>query len=281
MSNTEFIPHHINATAADLAGNKGIGRYIFLPGSNGRAKEIAQHFDNLVIKQHSRGHDLYLGTITHQGQTIDVASIASGMGCPSMEIILHELFKLGAKRFLRIGTAGSLQPDMVRLGDLVNAQASVRDERTTTDYVPLEVPALASLEFTSAILLSAEKLGLSDNVHTGTIHCKGSFYAREFGHGPMKEQNNKYMDLLSECGVLASEMETAALFIQSQLYDFELRQLDGRNPEHRVMAGAILAIIAVPPHHIKASELATTAIHNAISLALEAVRTMAANECLK
>ena len=281
MSNTEFIPHHINATAADLAGNKGIGRYIFLPGSNGRAKEIAQHFDNLVIKQHSRGHDLYLGTITHQGQTIDVASIASGMGCPSMEIILHELFKLGAKRFLRIGTAGSLQPDMVRLGDLVNAQASVRDERTTTDYVPLEVPALASLEFTSAILLSAEKLGLSDNVHTGTIHCKGSFYAREFGHGPMKEQNNKYMDLLSECGVLASEMETAALFIQSQLYDFELRQLDGRSPEHRVMAGAILAIIAVPPHHIKASELATTAIHNAISLALEAVRTMAANECLK
>lgn len=281
MSNTEFTPHHINATAADLAGNNGIGRYIFLPGSDGRAKEIAQHFDNVVIKQHSRGHDLYLGTITHQGQTIDVASIASGMGCPSMEIILHELFKLGAKRFLRIGTAGSLQPNMVRLGDLVNAQASVRDERTTTDYVPLEVPALASLEFTSAILLSAEKLGLSDNVHTGTIHCKGSFYAREFGHGPMKEQNNKYMDLLSECGVLASEMETASLFIQSQLYDFELRQLDGRSPEHRVMAGAILAIIAVPPQHIKASELATTAIHNAISLALEAVRTMAANECLK
>lgn len=280
MSSTEFIPHHINATAADLAGNNGIGRYILLPGSDGRAKEIASHFHQVSVKEHARGHNLYTGTIDYQGQTIDVATIASGMGCPSMEIILHELFQLGAKRFLRIGTAGSLQPGIVELGDLVNAQASVRDERTTTDYVPLEVPALASLEFTSATLLAAEKLALSEHIHTGMIHCKGSFYAREFGCGPLKERNNKYIDLLSDCGVLASEMETSALFIQSQLYDFELRK-KGRGPEHRVLAGAILAIIAVPPAQVKASKLSTQATENAIQLALETIRTIAANECLK
>lgn len=280
MSKNEFTPHHINATAADLAGNNGIGRYVLLPGSDGRAKEIAKHFDNLSVKEHTRGHNLYTGTISHQDQVIDVASIASGMGCPSMEIILHELFKLGAKRFLRIGTAGSLQPGLVELGHLVNAQASVRDERTTTDYVPLEIPALASLEFTSAALLAAENLKLGDKVHTGMIHCKGSFYAREFGHGPQSAINNNYMDLLSNCGVLASEMETAALFIQSQLYDFELRK-QGRGAEHRVLAGAILAIIAVPPAQVKASQLGTQATENAIQLAFETVRTIAANECLK
>ncbi len=280
MSNNEFIPHHINATAADLAGNNGIGRYVLLPGSDGRAKEIAKHFDNMSVKEHARGHNLYTGTISHQGQTIDIATIASGMGCPSMEIILHELFKLGAKRFLRIGTAGSLQPSFVKLGHLVNAQASVRDERTTTDYVPLEIPALASLEFTSATLLAAEKMHLSEQLHTGTIHCKGSFYAREFGHGPLREENNKYMELLSDCGILASEMETAALFIQSQLYDFELRK-QGHDAAHRVLAGAILAIIAVPPAQVKASQLGANATENAIQLALETVRTIAANECLK
>ena len=41
---------HINATEADFKGNQGIGRYILLPGSDGRAKEIATHFDDLEIK---------------------------------------------------------------------------------------------------------------------------------------------------------------------------------------------------------------------------------------
>lgn len=51
--------HHINATTEDLAGNHGIGRYILLPGSDGRAKEISQHFNNLTIKSHPRGHNLF------------------------------------------------------------------------------------------------------------------------------------------------------------------------------------------------------------------------------
>ena len=62
-----------------------------------------------------------LGTLTAEGETIQVATLASGMGCPSMEIFLHELFQLGAKRFLRIGTAGSLQP-WIKTGQLINAQ---------------------------------------------------------------------------------------------------------------------------------------------------------------
>jgi uridine phosphorylase len=268
-----FQPRHINATADDLAGNNGIGRYIFLPGSDGRAKEIAQHFDDLTHLPHSRGHHFYKGTITAHGKKIDVATVASGMGCPSMEIILHELFQLGGKRFLRIGTAGSLQSNLVKLGDLVSAQASVRDEQTTADYVPVGMPAIASNEMLTAISQSATKLKLDHQLHTGVVHCKSSFYAREFGAGPQADNNNAYIDLLTRSGVLATEMETAALFVQAQLYNYQL-MLRGTGPQYRVLVGAILGIVAVPPHDFASAEKEVTTIKDSIELAMETIKSI-------
>ena len=276
---TQFQPFHINADSEDLAGNNGIGRYVLLPGSNGRAHEIAQCFDNLTTKSHSRGHHLYLGTLTSEGQIIDVATIASGMGCPSMEIILHELFSLGAKRFLRVGTAGSLQPNRVKMGDIIHVQASVRDEQTSSDYVPIEFPAVSSIEFAIPVLQAAKKIGIADKLHTGIVHCKSSFYAREFGAGPKANENNDYITLLSQYGVLASEMETATLFIQSQLYDYQLRQYGNDNdPKHHVLASAILGILAIPPDAFASSSEVNPIINNLIMLALETVKTLALSE---
>jgi uridine phosphorylase len=278
MSRLEPVTlHHINATTDDLAGNQGIGRYILLPGSDGRAKQISQYFTNLTVKPHPRGHHLYLGTITSNKKTIDVAAISSGMGCPSMEIILHELFHLGAKRFLRVGTAGSLQPKLVNIGDIVNVQGSVRDEHTTTDYVPITVPALASLEFNLAIAQAAKNLGFDEHVHTGIVHCKSSLYAREFGIGPKAVRNKTYLNLLTQCGVLASEMETSALFIQSQLYNYQLRQ-EGSGSAYRVLGGAILGIIGIPPDRFASSEEEDKTIDHLIELGLETIRVLSSNE---
>lgn len=276
MSQKNAKPFHINATADDIAGNEGIGRYIFLPGSNGRALEIAEYFSDVETKEHSRGHNLYKGTITHARKKIDVAVISTGMGCPSMEIILHELFHLGAKRFLRIGTAGSIQP-WINVGEMVNVQASVRDEDTTLHYAPIEVPAVASLEVASSVLLAAGKLGLSELLHTGVVHCKSSLYARELGEGPRAEENKTYIELLARNGVLASEMETAALFIQSQVYNHRLIQ-QGTDVQHRVLAGAILAIVSGVDGNLDNVESATIATKNAITLAIESVKTLASQE---
>ena len=277
MNKKDFIPHHLNATANDLAGNNGIGRYIFLPGSDGRAKGIAQQFDHLTVKSHSREHNLYLGTITCDGKSIDVAAVSSGMGCPSMEIILHELFHLGGKRFLRVGTAGSLQPQLVKMGDIINVQASVRDEQTTTDYVPITIPAIASFEFTLAILDAAKKMGIENQVHTGTVHCKSSLYAREFGAGPESEQNKAYIRLLTECGVLATEMETSALFIQSQLYHHQ-RMREGVGPAFHVLCGAILGVICTPPDDFTDAAQEAATVKNITELALETVKIISARE---
>lgn len=271
-----FVPHHINASVEDLAGNNGIGRYILLPGSDGRAQDISRHFDNLTVKSHPRGHNLYLGSITHEGKKIDIASIASGMGCPSMEIILHELFQLGGKRFLRVGTAGSLQSDLVKLGSIVNAQASVRDEHTTTDYVPITAPAVASFEFILAISLAAKKL-IEPRLHTGTVHCKSSFYAREFGAGPKSGENKAYIDLLKQCGILATEMETSALFIQSQLYNYQLMQA-GQGPRFRVLSGAVLGVTAIPPHQFASSDQEKETIKSLTKIALETIKVISTME---
>jgi uridine phosphorylase len=277
--NQHFKPLHLSANADDLAGNNGIGRYILLPGSDGRAEQISKAFDNRIVKTHSRGHHLYLGTISAAGKKIDVASIASGMGCPSLEIILHELYHLGAKRFLRVGTAGSLQPGMVQIGDIVNAYASVRDEKTTSDYAPIEVPAVSSFEFVQAISQAAQFLKIEDKVHCGTVHCKSSFYAREFGAGPLNHVNQSYLNLLKQCGVLATEMETAALFMQSQLYHYELMK-KGHGPQYQVFCGAILGILSVVDGTAFVEEFASHAVEKTltqdlIKLALESIKIMA------
>ncbi|OGT58366.1 MAG: hypothetical protein A3F14_02175 [Gammaproteobacteria bacterium RIFCSPHIGHO2_12_FULL_43_28] len=277
MQKTDFKPYHINASPEDLAGNQGIGRYIFLPGSDGRAKAIAEHFNELTVKNHPRGHHLYLGTLSSNGHIIEVAATSSGMGCPSMEIILHELFHLGAKRFLRVGTTGSLQPKEVFIGDYVNVAASVRDESTTRDYVPAEMPAIASNAFINSINHAANTMSLLDKVHTGIVHCKSSFYAREFGEGPRHSENMRYLELLQTYGVLASEMETAALLVQSQLYNHQLNQ-KGKDVTHKVLCGALLAVLAIPFHAFANKAEETEITNHLIALAIESVKTLANSE---
>lgn len=275
MFKKKFAPQHINADENDFAGNNGIGRYVFLPGSDERAKIIATCFENLTIKTHPRGHHLYLGTIPiNEKEKVAVACISTGMGCPSTEIILHELFILGAKRFLRIGTSGSLQP-WINISDIVNVHAAVRDESTSTHYAPIEIPAVASLEFVTAVLIAAERLKLS-NVYTGTVHCKSALYAREYGEGPRHTENVAYLELLAAAGVIASEMETATLFIQTLLYNHHLRK-KGSGPQNRVLAGAILSVVATPGQWEALPEV-SAAIREEIQLALEAVRTLAIQE---
>jgi uridine phosphorylase len=275
MPKNSFLPNHIAVTREDMRGNGSIGRYILMPGSDGRAKEIAAYFSKTKTKTHPRGHHVYLGTLKADGQDIDVAAVSSGMGCPSAEIIVHELFNLGAKRFLRIGTAGTLQPNFVKVGDIINVQGSVRDEDTTRQYTPIEVPAVASLEYVSSCLLAAEHLKLLNSIRTGIVHCKSSLYARELAAGPRALENQAYLNLLTKSGILASEMETATLFIQSQLYNYQLMQ-QGEGPAFRVLAGAILAVIG----NFELSAEADIAVKHSIEIALEMVKILAAQEAI-
>lgn len=276
LTNEAFVPHHINADRSHFEGNGDIGRYIFLPGSDGRAAEIAERFENRRVLTHPRHHNLYLGEIEVNGVKVDVGSVSTGMGCASLDIIVNELLSLGAKRFLRVGTAGSMQPFMIPAGNLVVATSSVRDESTSRQYVPLEVPAVASMEMVLAAHRAVTELGYGERTHFGTVHAKDSLYAREFLVGPMAEQNKAYMQLLRESGVLASEMESSHLFILASLFNYRLSRM-GPSRGNRVMAGAVLGVIG-DDRPFASKEDQKRAIDDSIALALESIRQLAVEE---
>lgn len=276
QTNEAFVPHHINANRSHFEGNGDIGRYIFLPGSDGRAAEIAERFSNVTMLPHPRHHNLYLGQIEVNGQMVEVGAVSTGMGCASLDIIVNELISLGAKRFLRVGTAGSMQPFMIPAGSLVVATSSVRDESTSRQYVPIEVPAVASMEVVLAANRAVAELGLGEKTHYGTVHAKDSLYAREFLVGPMAEQNKAYMQLLRDSGVLASEMESSHLFILASLFNYRLSRL-GPTRAHRVMAGAILGVIG-DDRPFASKEDQKRAIDDSIALSLETIRQLAIEE---
>lgn len=235
IKDNTFTPLHISATTNDFLGNGGHGRYLMLPGSDSRARKISEMFDSSpTIRHSSRGHNLYLGTITRNNITIDVGAISTGMGTPSADIILNELIKLGASKLLRVGTCGLLQPKFMKAGDLAIATASVRDENATTRYVPIEYPAVASHLMISSNIKAAKKI-MENNFHVGVFHTKDSLYAREFKQGPMQIENSRYMQIIKDSGAIASEMESSIFFVLTNYYKNLLQK--------NIISGALCTVL--------------------------------------
>ena len=237
-----FKPEHINACPEDFEGNDGIGRYILLPGSDGRAKKMSEKFKNVSVKEHSRLHNLYKGTIDYEGKEIDIAVISTGIGTPSLDIIVTELIRLGAKRFLRVGTCGPLQ-EYMKIGDFTVATGAVKDDGATNFYMPLEIPALASLDMVLASEKAAGKLGFSKRTFYGILHSKGSLYGREFFHEvPLRNANADYMRILTESGVESSEMEASMLFTLVAIQNAQKKHNSFRDVD-AMKAGAVCVAV--------------------------------------
>lgn len=257
-----ITPLHLSATEADFEGNDEQGRFFLLPGSRSRAAAIAARLESVVLREHPRGHDLHLGSYRHRsGVALDVGVVSTGMGCPSVDLIVSELLGLGAKVLLRVGTSGSLQP-CISTGDLVVATAAVRDESTSDQYLPREFPALPGFRMLRAQMEAAERLTLRGQVHFGPVHTKDSLYAREMQWGPLAADHERYQRLLAQAGVLASEMECAHLFVLAQL-GVKARA------ERPAVAGAVLAVIGDHDQPFKGTPRATEAVEDAIELAFE------------
>ncbi len=279
MQENIFIPHHMNITTEELKGNKGIGRYILLPGSDGRAETIAQFFSKTKVYSHPRHHNLYTGTIDSPSGEIDVGVIATGMGAPSVDIIVQELYHLGGKRFIRIGTAGSFQPEYIRAGSLVIPTAAVRDEGTSSNYIPLEIPAVASPEIVQAAVQAMNNLKIT-NYFTGTVHTKDSLFAREFKSGPLASEHWRYTKILHDAGIIASEMECSLLFtlgaVMTQEQIMKTKQYPVTNKQ-KILTGAILSIIG-DDDPFSDPDIAAKTVDLSIQAGLETIRILAANE---
>ena len=195
------IQYHVGLKPGD------VGRYVILPGDPKRCAKIAQYFENPCLAADSREFVTYTGTL--DGEKVSVTS--TGIGGPSASIAMEELCNCGADTFIRVGTCGGMQTEVCG-GDLVIATGAIRMEGTSREYAPVEYPAVPDLEVTNALVNAAKKLGMP--YHTGVVQCKDSFYGQ---HQP--EKHPVSYELLDKweawlrMGCMASEMESAALFI--------------------------------------------------------------------
>ena len=188
-------------------GKGEVGRYVILPGDPKRCAKIAKYFDNPRLVADSREFVTYTGYL--DGEMVSVTS--TGIGGPSASIAMEELVKCGADTFIRVGTCGGIQLK-VESGDLVIASGAIRMEGTSREYAPIEFPAVADVGIVNALAEAAEALGKKH--HVGVVQCKDSFYGQ---HEPeimpvSYELLNKW-EAWKRLGCLASEMESAALFV--------------------------------------------------------------------
>ena len=184
-----------------------VGKYVIMPGDPKRCVKIAKYFDDPVLVADNREFITYTGTL--DGVKVSVTS--TGIGGPSASIAMEELYRCGADTFVRIGTCGGMQTE-VKSGDIVIATGAVRMEGTSREYAPIEYPAVANLDVTNALVAAAKEKKFT--FHIGVVQCKDAFYGQ---HEPEKMPAG--YELLSKweawkmMGCLASEMESAALFI--------------------------------------------------------------------
>ncbi len=184
-----------------------VGRYVILPGDPGRCASIAKYFDDAKLVAQSREYVTYTGTL--DGEKVSVCS--TGIGGPSASIAMEELVQCGADTFVRVGTCGGMDLD-VKGGEIVIATGAIRMEGTSKEYAPIEFPAVANLDVVNALVASAKKQGAT--YHTGVVECKDSFYGQ---HSPETKPVGPELlykwEAWLRMGTLASEMESAALFI--------------------------------------------------------------------
>ncbi len=202
---------HINAEPGDLAPD------VLMPGDPRRATRIAETvLTDARLVTEVRGILGYTGTF--EGRPVSV--MASGMGMPSMSIYATELFRFfGARRIIRIGTAGGMAPHL-DLGDVVIASAAHTDSAMTANRIPgIHYSHVSGFALTAAAAAAAgvgpgsapepapasgrrRRRAARPTVHVGAVLSSDAFYADRAATN----------EALVKHGTLAVEMEAAGLY---------------------------------------------------------------------
>jgi len=244
------VQPHLKVKLGDLAP------YCLLAGDPGRVDRIASNFLK-EAKEVAR----YRGFVVHTGtyKEVPVSAASTGIGTPSACIVVEELARVGVTTMIRVGTCGSMQAHIDQ-GDIVIATAATRTDGATRAYAPVECPAVADMEVTSALAKMAEDLGLK--YYLGPVFTSDAFYA----------EDTEFASRWGAMGVLAVEMECSGIFLLGGL--------------RRLRTGAILAVdgnLVKGRHKDEFEEgkengevhpLVRVAVDDEIRVALEAIKSL-------
>ena len=195
---------HISAKPGDF------GKTVLMPGDPLRSKFIAENFlENPVLVNNVRGVHGYTGT--YKG--VKVSVMASGMGMPAIGIYSHELYNAyGVENIIRVGSAGSIQ-DNINLYDIVIAQGACTDSNFAHQFhLPGTFAPIASYELLAAAVEASKANGAT--YHVGNVNSSDVFYGDHIG--VPEGLDSTYA--LRKMGVMALEMEAAALYMNAARY---------------------------------------------------------------
>lgn len=193
MSSSIPTPH-ISAPAGAFAET------VLMPGDPLRSRFIAENYlENAELVNDVRGIQGYTGW--YRGKKVSV--MASGMGCPSIGIYSYELFNFyDVKNIIRIGSAGAISPKL-KLKDIVIAMSAYTNSGYLNSFgFRGNAAPCCSYELLSRAMQNS--VSLPCNVICGPIFSSDAFYS-----------DSSQTELLSRLGVLAVEMEAAALYINA------------------------------------------------------------------
>ena len=204
MSNFATTPH------INVLDDIGFGKTVLMPGDPLRAKFIAENFlENPVLVNNVRGVQGHTGY--YKG--VKVSVMASGMGMPAIGIYSHELFNyFGVENIIRVGSAGSIQEN-INLYDIVIGQGACTDSNWASQFhLPGSFAPIGSWELISEAVKACENAGAT--YHVGNISSSDVFYGDHIG---VPEGLDSVYGL-KKMGVMALEMEAAALYMNAARY---------------------------------------------------------------
>lgn len=253
--------YHIGFSTEDLGATPPTTA--LLCGAPERTKQIAMATEGIsclkTLSEYRGLHSYLLALDT--GQPLLAAT--SGMGAPSLSIVVNELFAAGIRRIIRVGTCGSIQ-EHVRVGSVVISHAALCRQGAANDIAPPEYPAAADPCLTVALKDAACSLGIEH--HLGLTASVDTFYE---GQERTRSSSNPFllhrMQGLTEeyrrLNILNYEMEAGTLFKMAGVYGFA--------------AGCVCAVLAERTRTETIDrKQQDRAQQNAIRVALQAIRAL-------
>lgn len=210
--------YHIGFGREDLGANPPT--LALLSGDPERARTIAEtHLRDARLLSDHRGLNSYVGVLPNGAP---VLSATSGMGAPSLSIVVNELFQAGIRQIIRIGTTGSIQPHVLP-GSVVISSAALCRQGAANDIAPVEYPAAADPFLTVALAQAARELGVAH--HVGITASVDTFYEGQERSASSANPNLlRWLRGITEeyrrLNVLNYEMECGTLFKMAGVYGF-------------------------------------------------------------
>ncbi len=205
VDDPDLLMYHIEISKNMLDGC----HTAIIPGAPERAELIAQSLEKPKKIGSHRGLDSWLGYLGKH----PILVTNTGMGGPTLEIVVQELIRLGIDTFLRVGTCGAIQPE-INVGSLIITEGAVRLDGTSDHYAPACFPAVADFDLTQALRNASDKT--DRQVFHGITASSATFFPGQerydsavgYVHRAFQGSVKEWQSL----GVLNFEMEAGALF---------------------------------------------------------------------